>query len=131
MKFIVGGQTYELDRDRVERTMKKVHPESIQKYRVELLGIEYPPKQVFSKITGRNRRSFTSQEALRVLTKLGFACREVGQQLASTPARLPIQVYEPTASAPVDRLVAVENGLATAHLAIAELQRRIEVLEAN
>ena len=67
----------------------------------------------------------------RVLTKLGFACREVGQELESKPARLPIQVYEPTASAPVDRLVAVENGLATVHLAIAELQRRIEVLEAN
>lgn len=133
MKFVIGGEEYELDRNRVERTMKKVHPESIQKHLVELLGTVYPPKQVFAEVTGRSRISFTTQEALRVLTKLGFVCREVGQRTEDTLARMSIQIDQPTKS-PSDlaiRLVAVESVLATTHLAIAELQRRVEVLEAN
>lgn len=133
MKFVIGGEKYEFDRQHVERTMKKVHPESIQKHLVELLGTVYPPKQVFAEVTGRSRISFTTQEALRVLTKLGFVCREAGQRTDDAFVQMPIQVDEPATSAPstlVNRLVAVESVLATAHLAIAELQRRVESLEA-
>lgn len=133
MKFVVGGEQYEFDRNRVERTMKNVHPESIQKHLVELLGTVYPPKQVFAELTGRSRISFTTMEAQRVLTRLGFVCREAGQKIDDRPSWMPVKVGEPAASASpahVNHLVAVECGLATANLAIAELQRRVEALEA-
>lgn len=134
MKFVIGGEVYELDRQRVERTMKKVHPESIQKHLVELLGTVYPPKQVLAAVTGRSRISFTSQEALRVLTKLGFVCREGGQGTDDALAQKSIQVDEPvmsSSSALMNRLVALESALTTAHLAIAELRHRVEALETN
>lgn len=132
MKFVIGGEEYELDRDRVALAMKKKQPESIQKHFVELHGTLYPPKQVFAEVTGRSRISFTSQEALRVLTKLGFVCSEVGQKTENAITRLPIQADEPAPSVSStleNRLVALESVLATTHLAIAELQRRIEALE--
>lgn len=133
MKFIVGGEEYDLTRQQVERAMKNVPPESFQKYIVEMLGTVFPPKQVFAQVTGRGRTSFTTQEAQRVLTKLGFVCREAGQLMDGTPAWMPVKLEE-TASPPsttADRVVAVESGLATALLAIAELQRRVVALEAN
>jgi hypothetical protein len=114
--------------------MKKVHPELIQKHLVELLGTEYPPKQIFAQVTGRSRISFTTQEALRVLTKLGFICREVGQRTDDALAGVSTLVGESAkseSSTLAIRLVAVESVLATTHLAIAELQRRVEALEAG
>lgn len=132
MKFTIGGEEYEFDRDHVERRMKKKDPESIQKHFVELLGTRYPPKQVFAEITGRRRISFTTQEALRVLSKLGFICREVGQETEKANSQtqfLPTESVFSESSALMNRLVAFESVISTAHLAIAELQRRVEALE--
>ena len=133
MKFTIGGEEYEFDREQVERRMKKKDPELIQKHFVELLGTVYPPKQVFAEITGRRRISFTTQEALRVLTKLGFVCREVGQKTENSITQVPFLPNEPSNSATSainNRLLAIESVISTAHLAIAELQRRVEALEA-
>jgi len=132
MKFVVGGEEYKFDRNRVEFVMKKVVPEPIQKHLVELLGTAYPPKQVFAEVTGRRRVTFTTQEAVRVLSKLGFVCREVGEGTDGTPTWKRVQSDDPSdAHTPSreDRLVALESGLATVLLAIAQLQRRIEALE--
>lgn len=134
MHFVVGGEEYKLDRNRVELVMKKIEPESIQKHLVELLGTKYPPKQVFAAITGRRRASFTTQEAVRVLTKLGFECREVGHRSEDIKTLTPLKTDETASLQGVsteERIVALESGLATAHLAIAQLQRRIEILHAN
>ena len=133
MKFVIGGEEYEIDRNRVERTMKKVQPESIQKHWVELLGTVYPPKQVFAEVTGRSRISFTSQEALRVFAKLGFVCREIGQKTEERHARAAIEVDQPARSgSDLEKgLAAVESELATTHLAIAELKRRVAAIEAS
>lgn len=134
MKFTIGGEEYEFDRDQVERKMKRKDPELIQKHFVELLGTIYPPKQVFAEITGRRRISFTTQEAVRVLAKLGFVCREVGQKTENTIAQIPFLPNEPanSATSAIDiRLLAIESVISTAHLAIAELQRRVEALEAG
>lgn len=132
MEFVVGGEGYKFDRHRVELVMKKVVPEPIQKHLVELLGTVYPPKQVFAEVTGRRRVTFTTQEAVRVLSKLGFVCREVGDRTDGTSARTQVQSDEPSdAHTPSreDRLVAVESGLATVLLAIAQLERRVEALK--
>lgn len=134
MHFVVGGEEYKLDRNRVEFVMKKIEPESIQKHFVELLGTKYPPKQVFAAIAGRRRASFTTQEAVRVLTKLGFECREVGLRRESINVLTRPNVDEVEAlegQSMQDRIVALESGLATAYLAIAQLQRRIEAVSAK
>ena len=132
MKFVVGGEEFEFSRQRVENAMKGIPPESIQKYVVELLGTVYPPKQVFAQISGRSRTSFTTQEAQRVLTKLGFVCRVAGRMTDGTPAWISVSTDE--VAPPSDtsnRLVALESAVATVQLAIAELQRRTAALEAN
>ena len=134
MHFVVGGEEYKFDRSRVEFIMKKVEPESIQKHFVELLGTKYPPKQVFATITGRRRASFTTQEAVRVLTKIGFECREVGHRSDGSKTLTPLKTDETASLQGVsteERIVALESGLATAHLAIAQLQQRIEAVSAN
>jgi hypothetical protein len=129
MKFTVGGEEYDLTRERIERVMRNVAPEPIQKYLVEMLGQVFPPKQVFAQVTGRTRTSFTTQEAQRVLLKLGFVCREAGGT-SGDPAWLQSAVHDDDyRQVEPDRLAKLESGLATAHLAIAELQRRVTSLE--
>ncbi|MCX6431043.1 MAG: hypothetical protein NTX12_08910 [Actinobacteria bacterium] len=134
MAFVVGGQQYDFDRKLVETVMKKVEPEAIQKHFVELLGKSYPPKQVFAELTARRRATFTTQEAVRVLSRLGFACREVGHRDSgafAAPPTKPSKVSPERTPDPEDRLTALESGLATVHLAIAQLQKRVETLDAR
>ena len=52
--------------------MDGVEPEPIHQHVVEVGGVAFPPKQVMEEISGFDRRSYTTMEALRVLTKLGF-----------------------------------------------------------
>lgn len=131
MRFVVGGEEFEFSREAVERSLKGVPPEPFQKYVVELLGTVYPPKQVFAIMSGRDRSSFTTQEAQRVLTRLGFVCREAGRTTDGVPAWVAVVADDlPTdPAAPLARDAAVENALATVQLAIAELQRRLAALE--
>jgi len=134
MDFVIGGERYVLDHRRVEIATKNLLPEPIQKHLVELGGKQYPPKQVFAKVTGRKRMSFTTQEAIRVLNKLGFVCREVGDQKLNDLVAKGIAIRESPVTKPddvEDRLIAVESALATSHLAIAELRRRVKQLEVD
>lgn len=131
MNFTVGGHVYDLTRERVELAMSGVPPETIQKHLVEMLGSVFPPKQVFAHATGRDRSTFTTQEAQRVLQRLGFVCREAG----TAPDGARAWVAPSTDAAGVtavdvdDRLRVLESSLATAQLAIAELGRRVTKLE--
>ncbi|HWL44333.1 MAG TPA: hypothetical protein VNQ73_15435 [Ilumatobacter sp.] len=121
MDFTVGGERISLTYEQVERAMKGIVPEPYQKYVVELLDTVYPPKQVFATVTGRDRQTFTTLEAQRVLKRLGFVCREAG-----TPSR-------PNASASVDAASIterIEATLTSLQLAVAELSRRVTALEA-
>lgn len=127
MEFTVGGEPYDLNREQVLTAMKGITAEPFQKFVVEMLDTLYPPKQVFGTITGRNRSTFTTQEAQRVLTRLGFVCREAGILPDGTPAWIHVTGE---GSAPDERLGRFENALTTAQLAIAELQRRVAALEA-
>ncbi len=73
----VGGRDFDLTKQQVEVRMEGAEPESIQKHAVEIDGQLFPPKQVLSQVTGWERTSFTTMEAQRVLTRLGFVCTEV------------------------------------------------------
>lgn len=74
----VGGRDFELTKEEVEVRMRGTDPELIQKYVVEVNGQWYPPKQVLGHATGWPRTSFTTMEAQRVLTRIGFVCSEAG-----------------------------------------------------
>lgn len=135
MRFTVGGEEYDLTPEQVERRMRGVEPEEIRKHVVELLGTAYPPKQVFAAVTGRSRVSFTTMEAQRVLTRLGFRCRTAGRT-DGTPAWLvddgdSAAADERTSTSAESRLDAVEAQLATAMAAIQGLAARVTTLESQ
>jgi hypothetical protein len=72
----VGGRDFNLTRQDVEARMMGEDPELIQKHMVEVNGQMFPPKQVLGHVTGWDRTSFTTMEAQRVLTRIGFVCAE-------------------------------------------------------
>jgi hypothetical protein len=72
----VGGRDFNLTKQEVEARMKGEEPELIRKHMVEVNGQMFPPKQVLGYVTGWARTSFTTMEAQRVLTRIGFACAE-------------------------------------------------------
>lgn len=78
----VAKQRFELRRDQVERTMRYVLPEPITSHYVVIDRRRYPPKQVLGVLTGVDRADFTTHQARRVLTGLGFAA---GRQPSHAP----------------------------------------------
>ena len=72
----VGGRDFNLTKQEVEVRMRGEEPELIQKHTVEVNGQVFPPKQVLAHVTGWARTSFTTMEAQRVLTRIGFVCAE-------------------------------------------------------
>jgi hypothetical protein len=72
----VGGRDFDLMKQEVEARMRGEDPELIQKHMVEVNGQMFPPKQVLGHVTGWDRTTFTTMEAQRVLTRIGFVCTE-------------------------------------------------------
>lgn len=75
--FTIGGQEFSLSAEDVEKKLKGVQPEEIQKVFVEVGGKRYPVKQALGVAAGLIRSGFTTQDALRILRKLGFKLGEV------------------------------------------------------
>lgn len=125
----VGGREFDMTREQVESKVSGIPAEGIQKYFVEVNGVEYPPKQVLSLVTGWDRQSFTTLEAQRVLNKIGFDCRPAG-----TPPRTGVgSAARATADEPgaalASRVAALEAAMATAQEAIAGLAARLRGVE--
>jgi hypothetical protein len=68
----VSGHKYELDRQGVESALEGVLPEPIHEHFVVINGRRWPPKQVLALVTGLDRADFTTHQARRALTRLGF-----------------------------------------------------------
>jgi hypothetical protein len=120
-RMIVGGRELDLTANQVLDKMRNVEPEPIRDHLVEMGNTEFPPKQVLATVTGWDRQSFTTMEANRVLTRLGFHCCRIGHR--------PDGVDQDDLS-PVDRrLSAVEAALTVAQEAIAGLANRVAKLE--
>jgi hypothetical protein len=68
----VSGRKYQLDHLRVERALQGELPEPIREHFVVILARRWPPKQVLSLVTGLDRADFTTHQARRALTRLGF-----------------------------------------------------------
>lgn len=68
----VSGHRYELDRRGVQAALEGVLPEPIREHFVVINGRRWPPKQVLALVTGLDRADFTTHQARRALTRLGF-----------------------------------------------------------
>jgi hypothetical protein len=68
----VSGRTFDLDPQRVEKALRGQLPEPIQEHFVVVSGRRWPPKQVLAVVTGLDRADFTTHQARRALTRLGF-----------------------------------------------------------
>ena len=68
----VSGHRYELDPHGVQTALEGVLPEPIHKHYVVINGRRWPPKQVLALVTGLDRADFTTHQARRALTRLGF-----------------------------------------------------------
>lgn len=74
--FTVGGKTFSISREEVERRLKAVQPEPIHQYYVTVNGRDYPVKQAVEVAAGLLRSGFTTQDAIRILRKFGFPLRK-------------------------------------------------------
>src|SRR3984893_12855068 len=68
----VSGRRYDLDPRGVQEALEDVLPEPIQEHFVVINGRRWPPKQVLALVTGLDRADFTTHQARRALTRLGF-----------------------------------------------------------
>jgi hypothetical protein len=77
----VSGRKYQLDQPGVEAALQGVLPEPIREHFVVINGRRWPPKQVLALVTGLDRADFTTHQARRALTRLGFpAARAIRRQ---------------------------------------------------
>jgi hypothetical protein len=83
----VSGHRYELDPHGVQTALEGVLPEPIHEHYVVINGRRWPPKQVLALITGLDRADFTTHQARRALTRLGFpAARAASSGAHHAPA---------------------------------------------
>ncbi len=122
MKFVIGGRTLDTNSSAVISSVEGLEPDSIRKHQVDVAGVQFPPKQVLGAVSGWDRQSFTTQEARRVLEKLGFKCRRIREDSHSEE----IESDEDVSS---DELDTVRAALDVVNLAVAELARRVTALE--
>jgi len=72
MEFVLRGRVYRLTKEEVEVKMREVEPEPVRKHYVVINGRKYPVKQVIEACLGIPRLDFTTQQARRILSRLGF-----------------------------------------------------------
>jgi len=81
----VSGRTYDLDPQRVEKALRGELPEPIYEHYVVINGRRWPPKQVLALVTGLDRADFTTHQARRALTRLGFSAARVARRRNHNP----------------------------------------------
>ena len=131
----VGGRPFDFSREEIEGRVKNIPPEPIREHLVEILDTVYPPKQVLALVTGWDRTTFTTMEALRVLSRAGFICHRATEGDQGARSRLreePDHEDEPAdvTGGPERRLARLEASLAVTQAAVASLVGRVEKLEA-
>jgi hypothetical protein len=132
----VGGRSFDFNKGEIELRMRGVRPEPIREHLVEVIDTVYPPKQVLATITGWDRASFTTMEAQRVLSRVGFVCRRAGTVVGGGRRAWVVDqghdeeteiLAEPGVFS--GRLARLEAQLAVAQEAIASLAARVQKLE--
>ena len=82
----VSGRQYDLDARSVEAALQGELPEPIQEHFVVINGRRWPPKQVLALVTGLDRADFTTHQARRALTRLGFTAARSASPRGHHPA---------------------------------------------
>jgi hypothetical protein len=95
----VSGHQYSLDPHGVEAALQGALPEPIQEHFVVINGRRWPPKQVLALVTGLDRADFTTHQARRALTRLGFTAGRAASSRGRTPAISPAAPRRPVATA--------------------------------
>jgi hypothetical protein len=72
MTVTVSGHEYNLNSESVEAALQGALPDPIHEHFVVVNGRRWPPKQVLAWVTGLDRADFTTHQARRALTRLGF-----------------------------------------------------------
>jgi hypothetical protein len=85
----VSGHQYDLEARSVEGALQGVLPEPVREHFVVINGRRWPPKQVLSLVTGLDRADFTTHQARRALTRLGFSAGRAMAPHAPHPQTLP------------------------------------------
>jgi hypothetical protein len=93
----VSGHRYSLDPQTVEAALHGALPEPIQEHFVVISGRRWPPKQVLALVTGLDRADFTTHQARRALTRLGFTAGRAASPRRHSPAS-PAAAPRPAAS---------------------------------
>jgi hypothetical protein len=104
----VSGHQYDLDPQSVEAALDGVLPEPIREHFVVINGRHWPPKQVLAQVTGLDRADFTTHQARRALTRLGFPSGRAPGRRAPYRSGLPAGAPPPVTSgtaAPPENLV--------------------------
>jgi hypothetical protein len=70
--FTVAGRSFALEPADVESALAHELPEPIRDHYVVVGSRRFPPKQALSAVTGVDRADFTTHQARRILTRLGF-----------------------------------------------------------
>ncbi len=89
MQFVLGGKRYELGFEGVVEAASRVVPDDIDgrhKYYVVIGGRRLPVKQLFAEATGLRRAEFITDDAFRILKRLGLEIEEFDRPPISTPA---------------------------------------------
>jgi hypothetical protein len=94
VSFKLGGTRYAVDPAEVERRMASVEPRPIDKYRVLVGGVAFPPKQVLAEVLDLPVVTFTTMDASRVLGALGFKVEAVGSALAPVHRTVSEELFE-------------------------------------
>ena len=128
MKFLVGGRDLELTQSQVLETMNGLEPEVVREYFVELPNGWFPPKQIFAMVTEWDRGSFTSHEAVRVLSRLGLACRRV-DELRGEVDQFDKKIIKDDEDDTDDRLSEIFSSVKVLQAAVAGLTDRLSTLE--
>jgi hypothetical protein len=83
----VSGRRFGLDERKIERAVARALPEPIRDHFVVVGGRRWPPKQVLALATGLDRADFTTHQARRILTRLGFPAGRLDQTSGRRSAR--------------------------------------------
>lgn len=100
--MIVSGHQYSLDPRSVEAALQGALPEPIQEHFVVISGRRWPPKQVLALVTGLDRADFTTHQARRALTRLGFPAGRAVRRRAHHPMPSEVTTPRPLAASETD-----------------------------
>lgn len=131
VRGVVGGRDFDLTKEEVIRRMRDVEPEPIREHFVVIGEKPFPPKQVLAQVTGWDRQTFTTMEAIRVLSRIGFVSQRRADGRPSWDPTDADDLKEQPSRSIDQRLSAMESAVAVMQEAIASLTRRLHMLEAE